>query len=626
MPKKTLQRQIIISFLKQFLFWLVIFNILRVIFSFYNINFLKGVTFIEYIGVFWHSLPLDISAICYIMGLPFIILIIQSFYQTRWIEILNKIYVFIVLFLVIFIAIAESGVYGEWKTKLHYKALMYLINPKEIIGTAQTWQLIVFAIALPVQQILFYLLYLKVFYKKIQATTKNHLFSFLFIILMPGLLFLGLRGGAKQIPINQSQSYYSHHEILNNISVNSLWNLGRSIIDNYNLIHKNPYEYFKLSEACEEVDKMFNVASDSIIKILNTNRPNIVFFILEGWSADLIESLGGEKGITPFFHELEHDGVLFTNIYSSGTRSQEGMAAIFSGFPAQTITTITSQPEKYNKLPSLNKSIKQEGYFSSFYFGGQLIYGNIKSYMMYNNFDRIIEEEDLPSNLPRGKLGVHDEYTFPYFLKEINRQKPPFITCIFTLSTHSPYDCNMPENFTWPEFEKKYVNAAFYADNCLKNFFILAKKQPWYENTLFVLISDHSHSSYRNHSYYSPDYHKIVLMFCGDVIKEEYKGTIISKTGSQTDLAKTLLTQLAIPSDSFSWSKNLLNPASNEFAFYAFNNGFGFVRKGAEICYDANLEKTVLLKIDSVSVYTESELLKQAKSYMQCSFQQYMDF
>ncbi len=622
----SLPKQILLPFFKQILFWFIVFGLTRIVFIFYNLNYLKGISFFELSGVFWYSLPLDLSTICYIMVVPFFMLVIRNFYFAKWLDELNKAYIFIVLFIVIIVTSVEAGIYEEWKTKLHYKALLYLANPGEIVASAQLWQIMAISILIVFQMALYYVIFIKVFFYRITSVKRNYIFSAIFIILTPGLLFGGMRGGIGQIPINQSKSFYSKYEILNWISVNSLWNLGNSIGNNYDLMKKNPFHYYNDDEACKTVDQLFENGNDSTEMILKTSKPNIVMFILEGWSADLIESQGGEKGITPFFHELEKNGILFTNIYTNGTRSQEGMSAIFSGFPAQPINTITQQPDKYHGLPSLPKNLKKSGYYSSFYFGGQLIYGNIKSYLVHMGFDTIVEDNDFPSSFPRGKLGIHDEYTFPYFLNELNEQKKPFFSSIFTISSHSPYDYGMQEVISWPQYEKKYVNAAFYVDQCLRNFFQQAQKQTWYDNTLFVLVSDHSHGTYRNHHFCSPDYHKIVMLLCGNVIKENFRGTQNTKIGSQTDLPAVLSAHLGLRYDEFTWSKNLMQPNCPEFAFYAYDGGFGWVRPGSYISYDTRTNTNSILQIDSTSKISETELLHQAKSYIQCSFQQYLDF
>ncbi len=620
-----LPKQIIISFFKQMLFWLLFFDCNRIVFLLFNLKYLTGISFWNVLGVFWYSFPLDQSTICYLMWFPFLILFIQNFFTHKILDIVHKIYVLLMLLVILMITTTEIAVYDEWKTKLHYKALLYIMHPSEILSTAPTWQLIVFILFFLIQVVMYFWLYLKFVFQKIVIHKRNYIFAGAYVILMPALLFLGMRGGFHQIPINQSQSYYSNHDILNLTSVNSGWNIISSIGQNYDLLGKNPYQYYDLKDSRRTVKELFNVKNDSTTLVVKTQRPNIVMFILEEWSASLVESQG-DKEITPFFHELEKNGLMFTNIYSSGTRSQEGMAAIFSGFPAQTITTIAQEPEKYSKLPSLNKKIKAQGYYSSYYFGGQLIYGNIKSYLSFNEMDKIVEGNNFPSSLPHGKLGIHDEYTFPYFMNELGMQKQPFFSSIFTMSTHSPYDFDMQEKIHWTQFETKYVNSAYYSDNCLRNFFVEAQKQAWYDNTLFILISDHGHSSYPNYDFCTPEYHKIVFLMAGNVIKDEFKGKKVENIGSQVDLAATLLGQMGLKHEEFVWSKDLLQPDCSQFAFYDYYNAFGLVVPGATYLFDVRSNSTGLLRIDSTTHITQSILEKQAKSYMQCVFQDYMDY
>lgn len=302
------------------------------------------------------------------------------------------------------------------------------------------------------------------------------------------------------------------------------------------------------------------------------------------------------------------------------------MSALFSGFPAHPLTTITEQPEKCAKLPSLSKELKKAGYYNAYYFGGQLIYGNIKGYLQGQDFDRIVEGSGFPPDIPRGKLGIHDEYTFPYFIHEIEKMPRPFFASIFTMSTHSPYDMKMRSNITWPVLEREYVNAAYYTDDCLREFFAMAEKQDWYSNTLFVLISDHGHSSYINRDYFSPEYHKIVWLLYGEVIRDEYRGLKIGKTGSQVDLAATILGQTGHDAKSFVWSKNLLNPGAPAFAFCGFENGMAWVRPGSVYVYDAGTRNDYRIEVKPGSAFSGQQIKKEGLSYLQVLFQQYMDY
>lgn len=154
----------------------------------------------------------------------------------------------------------------------------------------------------------------------------------------------------------------------------------------------------------------------------------------------MIESLGGDPSITPNFREMEAEGLLFTNFYASANRSQQAIASIYGGLPGLPVTTITNHPEKYHALPSLIKPLDSIGYYSSFYFGGELYYGNILSYLRYNKFDKIVEAKDIHENFKRGKLGIHDTDMLPWYVHELSKHPRPFFSTVFTVSTHSPYD------------------------------------------------------------------------------------------------------------------------------------------------------------------------------------------
>ena len=299
------------------------------------------------------------------------------------------------------------------------------------------------------------------------------------------------------------------------------------------------------------------------------------------------------------------------------------MACIFSGFPAHPISSITVQPEKFQKLPSLIKVLKSKGYHSSYYFGGQLIYGNIKGYIMDCGFDKIKEIYDFDKKLPRGKLGIHDQYTLSQQLKDLNSEKQPFISAIFTVSTHSPFDQPMKNVITWGNELNGYLNSAYYTDKCLGDFFKNAKKQPWFDNTLFILVADHGHHSYRHWHPFSPEYHHVPLLFYGNVIKDQWKGTQWKAIGSQTDIAGTLLSQMGIDKKQFHWSKNLLNPSAPQFAYYAFEEGVGWIRPYGYFVYDKKSNQYFFMQSDEAH---KNQMIKEGKSYLQSVFQEYMNY
>lgn len=617
--------KIIYSIIKQFLFWMIFFAISRAIFLiYYSGNVIsKHIDFFSVLQVFYYALKLDVSTACYILAFPFFLLILQSLYSPKWINSINKIYTCFVTICYSIICASEIGVYEEWQTKLNYKALLYLKHPKEAFDSSSTIVFLLLVFIILLQVFIGYFLYKKYFHQEIINIKRNLLFTIVFTIITPVLLIIGIRGGLQQIPISQSESYFSKHDILNLSAVNSLWNLYHSYMENAGALSKNQFQFYKMEEAENLVKRIHKIEKDSTIKIFKIGRPNIVLIILESWSADLIESLGGEKGITPRFAELEKEGILFTHAYASGSRSEQGMASIFGGFPSTPKVAIIHSPSKFVKLPSLNKLLINAGYSTSFYFGGQLIYGNIKGYIYSSQFGKIIEGKDFGDDVIRGKLGVHDEFVFLRQLRDLNQEKEPFFSAIFTLSTHSPFDMPMKKAIFWGGKNCMYLNSGYYTDKCIGEFVNSAKKERWYKNTLFIIVADHSHDSYKDWHPQSPEYHKIPLLFFGDVIKVEFRGMKINTIASQHDIPATLLYQLGMEVSEFKWSKNLLNLYCPNFAYYEVPDGVGWIRPWGHFAYEVPINRFTNTQVD---ISLKDSLIKEGKSYLEVLFREYIDY
>jgi len=274
-------------------------------------------------------------------------------------------------------------------------------------------------------------------------------------------------------------------------------------------------------------------------------------------------------------------------------------------------------------VPSLVKMLNDKNYFTSFYFGGQLMYGNIKSYLVYNEFDRLIEEEDFNSRLPRGKMGLHDEYLFERFARDLDAMPRPFFATAFTLSSHSPYDQPGERPITRIKRENDFVNSVFYTDQSLGRFFEEVKNKPWFENTLFVILSDHSHPSYKNYPLRTFEYHNIPLLLYGGALKKEFRGKQNDRIFSNVDLTKTLLRQLKMPADDFFWSRDIFNPYSTEYAYFDLTTGFGWKRHYGEIVLKLEDNYYFVKRVDKGR---EKELEEEGRAYIQVLFEEFLEW
>ena len=169
-----------------------------------------------------------------------------------------------------------------------------------------------------------------------------------------------------------------------------------------------------------------------------------------------------------------------------------------------------------------------------------------------------------------------------------------------------------------------YLNAAHYTDSCLGAYFEKAKQQSWYENTLFVLISDHSHNTPLNAETLDAGRFRIPLLFYGEVVKPEFKGKVIGKIASQIDVAPTLLGQLGVDYSAYSRSKNILDPSVGQFAFFTWYNGFSWITPNGSFAYIHDQDS--YHEVNAADPAHQRELVKEGKAYMQVIYQDFLDY
>ena len=623
MQKFKSMKKYVTYLVKILAFLLVLFASMRIVFivNYWHLVNVDMVPFTEIIKGFFKAIPLDIATSCYIMALPalvmFVSICLKKGFSYRWM----RWYFYIIIAGYVLAVMGEIGIYGEWGTKLSAKALAYLENPSEVMNTASTQQTVLLLSLWACFTLLFCWWYVRwIEPSKAERTSTRKPYWFMYpslFVLTFGLMFLGMRGGFSEIPISTSSGYFSNYKIVNIMTVNPAYNLAENLTNARKVNENAHFNYMDFETAQKITEETHQVECDSTVRILKTERPNVLIILLESWSADLIESLGGDPSIAPNFHAMEKEGLLFTNFYASANRSQQAIASIIGGLPGLPVTTITNHQEKYYAIPSIIQPLDSLGYYSSFYFGGELNYGNIMSYLRYNEFDRIVEGKDVTERFHKGKLGIQDTDMLPWAAKDITKQPQPFFTTIFTLSTHSPYD--YPKGYfdelEWPQLEKVFVNSGKYTDVALKLFMDEARQQPWYDSTLFVFMADHSHPSYKNYPLESFEYHKIPLLLYGEPLMDSLRGTTFDNICGNTDFPATILAQLGVQHEQFIWSKDVFNKCYKPFAFFELYGGLGFkTNEGEFVISNNNVMKNTFPEDVSDS------LTMAGKAYMQYHF------
>lgn len=391
-----------------------------------------------------------------------------------------------------------------------------------------------------------------------------------------GLSIIMMRGGIQMLPINESLISFSNNNFINQSAANPAWHLFNDIY-RAGIFEGNPFAVMPEEEARLRVQKLFACDPDSFPRVLTTKKPNIVILILESHTSDVVGALGGEKGLSPSIDRLMGEGVSFNSIYSSGTRTDQGIVSLLNGWPATPYYSIMRSTDKVMKLPSLPLMFRDSGYATSFFYGGESNFSNLNTYIINQKFRLITDINSYDQSVPRGRWGVHDQYVLTRQMEELNKTKEPFFSVLMTLSNHEPFDVPGATRFPGNSDPDRFRNSAAYTDACLGEYFQQVKDQPWYNNTLFIVVADHGHSlpNYRN--VYFPDSHRIPFFFYGEVILPEFRGALVTKLGCHHDLPATLLPQLGINSKEFEWSKNLMNPTVMPFAYYQIDQLAGWI-------------------------------------------------
>lgn len=557
---------------------------------------------------------LDFSTASYVAVIPFLLYLILIAGGDRFIQKVNNLYYGFSLIVVILLSVSNITIYKFWGTLLNNRGLAYAMQPTEMFASVTGLQIIFLVTILVILISLAYTAYKKFLvpsWNNMNGTTSTRLIAS--VLLLP-VIGIGIRGGIQLIPVNESSAYFSEHRILNNIAVNNIWYLGHNLKQS-DITENNPYKLMDDDKALQLKSSLYDYKPGSVQIFDSLYKPNVVIILLESWTADIIEPLGGLKEVTPFFSSLCEKGLLFSNVYSSGFRTDQALVSVLSGYPAQPNKSIIRFPDKTAKLPSLANEFKKAGYVTSFFYGGELGFANMYSYLVTSGFEKIKGKDAFATTTMNSKWGAHDEFVLNKQLEELNGSRQPFFSTLLTLSTHEPFEVPVETPFNDPSESEQFKKSAWYADYSLKKYFEKASVQPWFNNTIFVLVADHGHRLPLNRDYYDPLVRKIPLLIFSPLLRHEFRGTTMEGTSNQNDLASTLLESLGLASTNFEWSNNLLAKNRQNFAYISLDEAFTWVTDSSH--------KTILL--NSISE-TPEPFEMSATAYLQALYRSFLTY
>ncbi|WP_299109471.1 alkaline phosphatase family protein [uncultured Tenacibaculum sp.] len=601
-----------------FFSWVAYFFIGRFIFLAFYFERTSELDFFSILKTFVYGIRLDMSFTAYLCAIPFLLVLLSVFISKKYIKKILKAYTFVVLPIITLLLLIDTVLYASWGVRLDGTLLNYINTPKVMLASVSA-SLLFFGI-------LIWLL-LSAFFIYLANKIINHItkdFSTgkyvhaagLFLAI--GFLIIPLRGGFQEIPINQSNVYFSKNMFANHAAVNFAWNFGNDVARGIG--KRNPFKKFDPKIASEVISKrreaLISKSKDSILK---TNKPNVILLVWESLSAKVVEAVGGEPNVTENLNKLAKEGILFTNFYGNGDRTDKGIIAILSGYYPQFKYSIIKMPNKTRSLPKLPLEMKKLGYHTSYYYGGDTNFGNMNTYIRMSDMDYIVDGSEFAREDWNSKWGAHDHIFLERLASDLSKpQKEPFFVTALTLTSHEPFEFPDEYKFGKDGDDNLYRSAQAYTDKAIGNFVDFAKKQPWWDNTLIVIMSDHGNRLPEHEGYFnSPKKFKIPMVWLGGALKET--GKEINTLSGQTDFAYTLLQLLDGDYEKFKWGKNIFNNSKNQYVHYIFNKGFGTITPEGTYVYDFVGNKPVvkegnIAKLDSLG-----------RSLSQDSYQDFID-
>lgn len=404
----------------------------------------------------------------------------------------------------------------------------------------------------------------KLFVRRIENKLNLSFVSILFIIVI-WILTISFR------PFQINRAEYSTDYSMDKIALNPCLYFASSILNKGNNSFAQAGAYIsvltdeELSQSVKELAqeglflpedwKSLNHVESGVTSTNGMSLPNVVLIIMEGVSANLMKSFGySGESITPFLDSLYMQSLHFPNCYSVGQRTQLGLSGILNSYPS-----LLSHGNLFNysqacRFKGLAYQLHKIGYYNTFFIPHKGSFDGMKSYMETHEYDKVYSLEDYPDSMATITWGICDDKLFEYVVPKISEQvakHEPSFTAMITISNHDPYE--LPQYFA-PKSDLIKFQAVEYADWSIRKFFDMARKTKWFDNTLFVLLSDHGRVQQEKECELSEQMHHIPLMIYGKNIEPHE----CSSMTSQMDMMAVVLGILGQSYECNNFSQNVL--------------------------------------------------------------------
>ena len=552
--------------------------------------------------VIGHGLSLDLSTSFYIFILPFLLTIISLWVRVpRWVY---RVYYVIAAVLLALAFVADTSLYEFWLFKLDASCLQYLETPTEAMASVSVWYVLLRILSFLLIAFLIYWVYDFLTTPFSPLTTKNSLIGTVAALLFIPLMIIGIRGGLDESTTNIGQVYFSQNQFLNHSAVNPFF----SFFASFEKTASNNVTYHFMEDAeCEKiVSELYNTQSMGIDTMLSTQQPNIIVILLESCGGQFTE-ISGRTDITPNLNRLAKEGIYFTNCYGNSWRTDRGTLCTWSGYPSFPTMSVMKIPSKSRTMPNIARTLQEErGYHTHYLYGGDINFTNMRSYLVSGGFSNLTWKEDYTSDEQKSaKWGVRDDITFETLYQLTTTMPQPYLIGYSTLSSHSPWDVPIHH------FDDEVLNAFYYLDQCVGNFIERLRKSPAWDNTLVVMLPDHG-IFYQDIDESNPLLNHIPMIWVGGVVKEPRR---VEQICNQTDLPATLLGQLGLNHDAYTFSRDVLSKTyTRPVAIHTYDDGFTMIDSTSFVNYDFISDRVVRSEGNGCE-----RLIRQAQAILQAA-------
>lgn len=605
-------RNPLFSYVWLYVYLFIIFSLFRLLFYFSTNHFLTSSAFGAIIRAFIKGLQFDAVVISFGMMPVLIFTILYYFIHNE------KLFLFIikswlyVYFTICFFFLSASSPYFNYNFS-HISIAMFnwIDTPFMMIKQVITdWKYAMYLVIFIISVCLFIWIVNRL-YKSISFEKKSVQILLIFAILM-FFTFIGMRG-RWSAPLKESNATVSDDAYINQIPYNSVFTFVKSI--QYQVsFYDNEVALQKTKQILNSQTSEISIQRKRTYDVENCFNPNIIIILMESMTI-CNTGLLTNSSLTPFLDSISQHSLFYTNVWSTGKHTSNGIFSTLYGYPSiwSQRSTSTSKKLSYCGLPG---TLKQQGYYNIFFCTHDLSFDNLAEFLPMNHFDTAISIVNYPEKGVGGMYGVPDHIMFKNGVNVLNTISlfKPFLAVFLTASNHGPYyyPPDVPLKPRSTSIENKMIE---YADWAMKYFFEQCKRQHWFDSTIFVFIADHGFIVKKENTYIPLCSHHIpLIIYSSHLIKNPQQ---ITKLASQMDLFPTIMGLLKKNYINNTFGIDL-NSENRPYVYYSEDNKLICQNDTFMYVYGkGDYEKLFHLKYPKINVLEKYPLIaKQMKEYM----------